>query len=373
MNTEHTAHIVVGMGYGDEGKGTTVDYLCNNKFNPIVIRFSGGPQAGHTIQVGDKRHIHSNFGSGTFRSNTPTLFSEHTLVYPVTIRREIRSLGVKGKDVPKLFVHPLAKIITPYDVYDNRNCGKNLNDGSCGLGIHKTMKRNAENPKLHAIDLLHPEIFQDKLNQILDYYREIWFKNGTLFLSNEWLVRELQEFMVAIKTRTWEIKDYSVLEDYHTLIFEGSQGILLDMDHGVFPHVTHANTTSKNAIDILDKIGWTGSVNEKRPTIYYVTRSYSTRHGNGPYVEQNVALLKELWEESNVYNKYQGNFKYSKIDYDKLYYALMIDRIYAGDCISILVVTCLDQQGEFDFDRVSNDYDAIFTSSSPDSKHFKID
>ena len=83
--------VVLGTTFGDEGKGLTTDYLCKQYEDSIVVRFSGGQQAGHNVQIGDKRHIHSNFGAGTLRG-VPSYFSEHTTFYPVTMMREAEKL-----------------------------------------------------------------------------------------------------------------------------------------------------------------------------------------------------------------------------------------------------------------------------------------
>jgi adenylosuccinate synthase len=82
------AKIVVGLGFGDEGKGITTDWLCSQNQKSIVIRFSGGQQAGHTVMIGDdKKHIHSNYGSGTLRG-VPSYFSEHCSIYLPTLWTE---------------------------------------------------------------------------------------------------------------------------------------------------------------------------------------------------------------------------------------------------------------------------------------------
>ena len=88
------SHIVMGLGYGDEGKGITTDYLASTLKNPIVVRYSGGQQAGHTVIVDGIKHIHSNFCSGSLR-DVPSYFSEHTTFYPVTIARELAVLKPK--------------------------------------------------------------------------------------------------------------------------------------------------------------------------------------------------------------------------------------------------------------------------------------
>jgi adenylosuccinate synthase len=90
--------IIIGLGFGDEGKGITTDYLCSQyPDGSIVVRFSGGQQAGHTVIHNGIKHVHSNFGSGTLR-NIPSYFSEHCTVYPNTIKKERSVLLSKGID-----------------------------------------------------------------------------------------------------------------------------------------------------------------------------------------------------------------------------------------------------------------------------------
>lgn len=355
------ASIVLGLGYGDEGKGVTTDFLCSRLSNPIVVRFSGGQQVGHTVVHNGIKHIHSNFGSGSLRG-VPTYYSEHTTFYPATIARELKILKEKGVN-PNIIFHPLAKLTTPFDVFENRRDVNNLSHGTCGLGIGKTMKRNEGPFKLHAIDLLNPIILKQKLESIrLNLYN---FK----FITNySGLSEEIEDFMEAIQEISWKISDYSFLKDYKNLIFEGSQGILLDMDHGVFPNVTYSNTTSKNAHEILDKL------KVKKRTMYYVTRCYSTRHGFGPFNDEKLELVNNEGE-INVFNEYQKEFKTAKLDYDLLKHALSLDRIYSEGKMTDkkLVVTCLDQLPSFKLHdiEIAHYFSKIYGSFSPDSKDFR--
>jgi len=166
------ASIVVGLQFGDEGKGMSTDYLCSlyPKDTTVVVRFSGGQQAGHTVIHNGIKHIHSNFGSGTLRG-IPSYFSEHCCIYLNTIDTERSVLKEKGIE-PKLTVHPLAKLTTPYDVAYNRIIEKINNHGSCGLGVGTTMKRHNETGyKLYAIDLVYPQLLLQKLENIKNYYK----------------------------------------------------------------------------------------------------------------------------------------------------------------------------------------------------------
>jgi adenylosuccinate synthase len=351
------AKIVIGLGFGDEGKGITTDFLAQQNPDSIVIRFSGGQQAAHTVMIGDKKHIHSSFASGSLRG-LPSYFSEHCTIHPVFLYNEKKELEEKGGNV-ELHIHPLAKITTPFDVWQNKNSVKNLKDGSCGKGVGATMKRNESPYKLFAIDLIAPrQMLLEKLKNIAYYYG---------FISNKELENDLQCFLEIIDKLNWNINDYSYLGSFSNLIFEGSQGVLLDMDHGVFPNVTYANTTSKNASEICKKLQIADI------EMYYVTRSYSTRHGSGWMSNESELLIKNNEEETCVYNEYQKELRFGNLDYDLLNYALTLDKAYTLSNKKNLVITCMDQIEEnFKLEKITTKFDVIYGSFSPDSKDFRI-
>lgn len=363
------AEIVVGLGYGDEGKGITTDYLCSNTPVPkltCVVRYSGGQQAGHTVMLDDIKHIFSNFGAGTLRG-IPTYFSEHTTFYPVSIAKELYILNLRGIKNPKLMIHPMAKLTTPYDVFANRRCTDNVAHGTCGLGIGKTVERNEDGKcQLYAVDLKSPQILVQKLQSIKTYYG---FNDTTNCLS-EAEINEVEAFTNAVNDIDWQICNYAIIKDnYKYFIFEGAQGVLLDRDHGVYPHNTYTHTTSRNAHDVCDKLGI-----ESRD-MYYITRAYSTRHGNGPFTRNSIQLKNDE-QEINVHNEWQGSFKKSKMNYELLNYALHVDSIYSLDKFySVnLVVTCNDQivndEDKFDISQVDFAFDHVIMSNSPRSKDF---
>ena len=171
--------IVLGLGFGDCGKGITTDFLCSKEdpSSTIVVRFSGGQQCGHNVKIGDRSHVHSNYGSGTLRG-VPSYFSEHCTIYPVTMYREkqyLKRLGIE----PELYIHPLANLTSPADVAYNKWREKRLNHGSCGLGVGATMTRNETTGyKLYAIDLLNQSTLSEKIINIYNYYR------GQIVLEN---------------------------------------------------------------------------------------------------------------------------------------------------------------------------------------------
>jgi adenylosuccinate synthase len=327
------ASIVIGLGFGDEGKGVTVNSLVShlgNAHNTIVVKFSGGAQAAHTVMYDDTKHVFASFGSGTLQGAS-TYLTEDYLLDPQAMLTEKIVLEEKDITIPTVYVHPLAKIVTPFDIAEGRKDAATKYDGTCGMGIGATMKRNLSPYKLYAKDLFHPKICRKKLYAIADYYEEGWNHH------------DINMFMEELKHFNILCRDYNILTAYHNIIFEGSQGVMLDMEHGIFPNVTYASTTSKNALKVCDILGI------DKITRYYVTRAYQTRHGNGWMSNEGDVKISRNEEETNITGKYQGKFRTGKIDYDLLRYAIDTDMAYkskANDIATRLVVTCMNQVKE---------------------------
>lgn len=367
------AKIVIGSLFGDEGKGITTDFLCRkHPYGTIVVRFSGGQQAGHNVKIGKVSHVHSNFGSGALRG-VPSYFSEHCTMYPVTMLRELGILSSKVKFSPKVYYHPLTHLTTPADVAYNRWREKKLGHGSCGIGVGATMKRNIETPvKVYAIDLTNIPLLLEKCKSVLHYYRDlIGIDNPELENFYDEVNQEWPQFNEAINglgSVGWSslIRDYDILNYFENIIFEGSQGIMLDMTHGTFPNVTYANTTSKNALEIC-KI-----LNIKDIEIFYVTRCYQTRHGAGWMSNEEQIKLANIQDEINTYNEWQKDFRIGEIDYNLLNYAYSIDELYSKDIPKNLVVTCIDQRPDFEFqyEKLNTRFRQVYNSYSADSKAF---
>lgn len=316
---------VIGLGFGDEGKGLVTSYLCAegepDPDNQTVIRFSGGHQAGHTVVFNGKRHVFSSFGSGTLQGY-PTYWSEFCTLYPVGFLREWDVL--KALDItPTIMVNPDCPITTPYDVRANREQNLKTGHGTVGVGYGTTLLRQENHFNLVVRDLFYPIVLRAKLQNIAEvYYRSQWSHQIDFELFYEQCVK---------------VSDLITLGRYGDVsgheIFEGSQGILLDKDCGFFPNVTRGNTTSKNAFSICSEID----------NVYYVTRSYQTRHGSGFMTNEKSLNLKNNEEETNTLNPYQGAFRVGELDVELLKYALECDKPYTINSEKHLVITCLDQ------------------------------
>lgn len=335
-------YIILGSCYGDEAKGATTDLLSRQNPDALVVRFNGGHQAGHTVVVDGKRHIFASFGSGSLRGNE-SYFSQHCTVHPRALLNELNGLRKIGCN-PKLTIDSLSMITTPYDIAWNRYLESLNGHGSCGVGFGATIERNLSLAKLYAKDFISKDNFQEKMFLVADYYVEK-FKSFQNLVHSEYhpLNVQMYDFIEAV----YEMLEFvhieteeSVFRKHKNVIFEGAQGILLDMDHGYFPHVTRSSTTSKNALEIIKRN------NLSTPEIYYATRCYQSRHGNGPMTNEQYSHLLKLSNnenETNILNKWQGNFRTSPFDFNSFAKALQIDAKYSNGCRKSVVTSCMDQ------------------------------
>ena len=293
--------VVLGLAFGDEGKGVTTQWLCqqalNHGRNPMVVRFNGGAQAAHTIVLHGEEHICSTYGSGVLLG-VPTFLDKHFYFDPICAFNEYRTISDKN---PILMAHPDCRVVTPYDVIAGANNEKVLKDGSCGKGLFQTFERynNA-----HFENILTQRHSEPHLRRFLEQVRQYYHADKEDELE-EMFVHSMHElpFSVTAEPPT---------DDKTALIYEGAQGLLLDMDYGFYPHVTPSHT----GLDNLPKEQLQGA------NVYLVSRTYTTRHGNG-YEPQH----KLLWDlsnkhEINVNNKFQGTFKTGMLELGLIHKAI---------------------------------------------------
>ncbi|MGZ8924473.1 MAG: adenylosuccinate synthetase [Nitrososphaeraceae archaeon] len=342
MKTKATA--VIGSGWGDEGKGLITDYFSSvSDEKTIVVRYNGGCQAGHSVELKDgTRHVFSHFSSGTF-CNKPTVLSDHFVVNPVLFIKEYDELKKLGY-TPKVYVHPACKVTTLYDMYVNQHLeiqrGKNPH-GSVGVGFGETVNRHDHFP-LTVYDLLNESLLEDKLNCI----REEWSNKqicepithkdvGTIM--NLTFLQNCRLFMECIELFDWE----QFQSNNSNIIFEGAQGLMLDQDYGYFPHVTRSNTGLKNIVDILKNF------EIEQLDVTHVSRVYSTRHGAGPFPYE-TTFPAHIIDKTNKPNKFQGRLRYAPLNWTQLmdainwdYNSIPTDLPY--NINKSIAFTCVDQ------------------------------
>jgi len=326
--------IVVGAGFGDEGKGQTVSNLIKEKSPGLVVRFNGGHQAGHTVVYDGIRHVFSNFGSGTLQG-VPTYWSNYCTIDLYGMKKEydkLISLGV----TPRLYIDPMALVTLPLDKQANIT-NESFNDhGTVGVGFGDTIERNEFFYKLYAMDLQFPFVLKNKLDLIINNY----FHGRDYSWVSEFL--DLVDWLNDTPNITIAFPEELIEKD---LIFEGAQGLLLDQDFGFFPHVTRSKCSPINALSILKDICRLNAVQ-----VLYVTRAYHTRHGNGPLSDEyeDLNLIPDLIE-TNQTNQFQGKFRKAPLNIDLLAYAITMSRRENLNHFFKVNITCL---GHFATDNV---------------------
>lgn len=340
---------IVGLGWGDCGKGRVVDELCRTSEGiPRVVRFNGGHQAAHHVVLEDGTdHVFAHFGSGTLQG-APTYWSKYCPVSPTALINEYNLLV--GKTItkgiaPVLHIDREAPLTTPWERQRNQEREEYKEHGSCGVGIHATHVREALGHHIWFEDIYHPAILKEKVRLLGEFY--IHMQQG------EWVTipkAELNQFFEDCQ-RLVEMSHIHLGESVHEfeafphieypgvqMIFEGAQGLMLDSKFGFYPHVTPSRTGTHNLMELR----------QFDTELYLVTRAYATRHGAGPFVpfEGEMSLKTNPWEQ-NKDGGMQGKFRTGPLSLDHLRYAVNKDpyiRNHVQD--ATLVVTCADQVEE---------------------------
>lgn len=353
-----TASVVIGAGYGDEGKGLVTSTLAHD--HDLVVRFSGGSQAAHTVYYKGMNHIFHHFGSGSLQYK-PTYLSEHFIVNPITFGTEQEALKEYGIDV-SVFIDANCRMTTPFDMLINQALetkrGKDRH-GSCGMGINETVLRctdahydfsvyNVAKNMKHMKDMLMCmfDEYYTKRADMLDLDIK-YFKNKDDI--NSIVDHYVLDFVNMIESST--LVDSDILTEFEHVLFEGSQGLMLDEEYGEFPHVTRARTGMTNVLEIMKK-----EMSDEIPRVYYVTRHYATRHGAG-VIEHEFDGAKIFPDATNVPNQWQGSLRYGFLDLNILRETIKKDKV--SSFRNNLVVTCLDQKHKL---AQSSDY--VFSDST---------
>lgn len=346
------AIIVTGIGYGDETKGSITDHLTNFYNSKLVVRFNGGSQCGHNVHVDDKQFCFRQLSAGSL-AGADTLLLDSVLVNPILLILEMGEFLDKFGYLPKVYVHRNALVTTPYHIYANRIEERVKQHGSVGLGQWKTVEYSQKYRPLRIGDLIASEFELDEYlyDIIVNIRKDIGFDNyirdenwNGLFITDCSEDRMLIKTYKNIETFITIVDDEQckgLINNSETVIFEGAQGALLDKDRGVLPHVSATDTTTTLAEEFLKRINYDGNI-----VRLGLTRSYMTRHGNGPLPSEVEGI--QLVGEDNQFNEWQKNFRVGKLDYDLLKYALKYTNV------DYLFVSCLDNDPFREHDNYLN-------------------
>jgi adenylosuccinate synthase len=272
--------ILVGSQWGDEGKGKIVDIL-SEKFD-IVTRYQGGANAGHTVEIGDKKYILHLIPSGILRENCICVIGNGVVIDPAALLEEIDLLeSCRIKVEERLFISHNAHLIMPYHkLLDSINESGESKIGTTGKGIGPCYIDKYARKGIRIVDLLNKKILKEKirlnLNEKNDFISKMYEREG---LDAEQIIKIYLEFDKRIDKYIKDVPVYlnNAISEGKSILLEGAQGALLDVDHGTYPYVTSSNPTSGGACT------GTGIPPNKIDTIIGIVKAYTTRVGMGPF------------------------------------------------------------------------------------------
>jgi len=327
---------VVGAQWGDEGKGKVVDYLAGS-FD-YIARVAGGHNAGHTVIVGKERFVLQLIPCGILRPKQHAIIGPGVVVDPAALVAETEMLAKAGVDVKgRLHVSNRAHLIFPYhrelDVAAEAARGANK-IGTTSRGIGPAYEDKMARRGLRVADLLTPELFREKAARVVDEKNRIarGAYGAQIDFSHE--VEETLKLGEKIKSYICDTAELTnrALEEGKSVLFEGAQGTMLDIDHGTYPFVTSSSATSGGAATGM------GVPPAKIRNALGVSKAYTTRVGGGPFPTEMPDLeAKEVRERGKEFGAVTGRpRRCGWLDLAELRYAKMINGIDS------LVITKLD-------------------------------
>lgn len=326
------AVITVDLGYGDAGKGATIDYLASfyreqKKSKIANVLYSGGSQRAHNIQVGGKKFTCSQIGSAAARGAI-TYHGPESVVTPEFLIRELNEFNKTFGFQPRVAIHPECLIATPFHRKLNRvRWTLRNNESSCGHGIGEARSYYLKygDSAIKARDLDNRNVLREKMYLLQKRVRE---EVGSLLRSydgphkseylrkfGESVVFPTQDLWIPGTADMFSVLDYGVILDHEVVLFEASQGVLIDEFYGFHPDTTWSTVTSEPAHHMCERLGI------RQPVVMGVTRSYMVRHGTGFFPTFCPELTWQLVDKNNPPGEMQGAMRNGNLDFSALRYA----------------------------------------------------
>ena len=276
--------VVLGAQWGDEGKGKVTDFFASSA--DLVVRFQGGNNAGHTIVVGEDKIALSLTPSGVLYPNCVPVIGSGCVVDLGFLKKELEMLNEKNISTENLALSANAHVIMPYHKILDELIEESLGDKKIGTtkkGIGPCYADKIQRYGIRVQDLLDDSVFAEKLNSNLNEKNNLLTKiyNHDPLSADE-IIEEFSEYKEMVQQH---ISDTSLLisnaiKENKSILFEGAQGTLLDIDHGTYPFVTSSNTSAANAATGSG----IGPLNLDR--VVGVTKAYISRVGSGPFITE---------------------------------------------------------------------------------------
>ncbi|MDX1806200.1 MAG: adenylosuccinate synthase [Paenisporosarcina sp.] len=276
-----TSVVVVGTQWGDEGKGKITDFLSEN--SEVIARYQGGNNAGHTIIFGGETYKLHLIPSGIFYKDKVSVIGNGMVVDPKALVQELKGLHDRGVTTENLRISNRAHVILPYhlkqdEVEETRRGANKI--GTTGKGIGPAYMDKAARIGIRMADLLDKEVFEEKLERNLEEKNRLFDK----FYETEGFTKEeiLEEYYGYGQEIAKYVTDTSkvlndALDDGRRVLFEGAQGVMLDIDQGTYPFVTSSNPVA-GGVTIGAGVGPT-----KINHVVGVCKAYTSRVGDGPF------------------------------------------------------------------------------------------
>lgn len=321
------ASVVLGSFYGDEGKGKLIDYL-GGKSN-VALRATGGNNAGHSIEVNGEKFVFHLIPSGILNEGTIAIIGNGVVIDPKVLIEEIENLKSKGYDVSNLRISTKAHTIFPYHIAMDKLLEENRGKrkiGTTARGIGPCYCDKYERSGIR-VEELYSENFSKRVKENVKNKNKIFELYGYPKMSATKIIKEYQEYAEYIKEYVCDttVLVHKLLKEDKSIICEGAQATLLDIDFGSYPFVTSSNPT------IGGIITGSGLSAHDIGEVYGVMKAYSSRVGEGPYVtELNNAIgdqIRELGHEYGATTKRPRRCGY--LDLVALKYAVEISGITA--------------------------------------------
>jgi adenylosuccinate synthase len=278
-----SATVLVGTQFGDEGKGKLVDYLSDQY--DIVVRYQGGANAGHTICFDGKTVVLHLIPSGIFNKDCICVIGNGVVIDPNALMEEIQKVEELGYDVKgRLFISHNAHLIMPYhkhlDCLSESCLSGNQKIGTTGRGIGPSYEDKFARKGIRVVDLLNREVLKDKLRENLTAKNKLISKvYEQEEIDVEAIISDYEAFDKVIDPYVTNTQLYlnRQIREGKTVLLEGAQGCLLDVDHGTYPYVTSSNPTSGGAST------GSGVAPNHIGKVIGVCKAYTTRVGNGAF------------------------------------------------------------------------------------------
>lgn len=366
--------VILGLQWGDEGKGKIVDLLSKNY--DIIARFQGGPNAGHTIIIGDKKYVLHQIPSGMTREGIINVIGNSVVLDPIVLLKEIKSLEDAGIDVKsRLLVSRKANLILPthkiLDSVSEKSNNGNTKVGSTLRGIGPTYA-----DKVGRFGLRIGDIFSKDFKSLYQRSKERHLKVLSAFGytddidDKEWL--DAAERMKELQVIDNEFYLNEALKQNKSVLAEGAQGTLLDIDFGSYPYVTSSNTVTASACAGL------GISPKKLGKVYGIFKAYATRVGEGPFPsELHDATGQKLREKGFEFGSTTGRpRRCGWLDLKALEYAIMLNGVDELFMMKIDVLNEFEEIKLVDNYKTGSEDDnfaslAFGTSLEPELKSFK--